>query len=121
MPGTRVPSDYSEVKRAFLALWENKGVPTDLRFYMCGAVYQAGVRQGDEVFSRDIFQKILAGLPLTKTELVDMVEGTHEFVVTEDGLRLQHIAIVVHMITTYLEKNMAHVLQELSQPYPHYN
>lgn len=107
-----VESEYDKVKRAFIALWENKGVPFDLRLYICGAVYNAGVRQGDEVFPREIFQKILAGTQLTQSELVAMVEGVHKFIIVDDCLRLQYLTIIVRQITGYLDRVAQHVLDE---------
>lgn len=111
-----VESEYDKTKRAFIALWENKGIPADLRLYMCGAVYNAGVRQGDEVFPREIFQKVLAGTQLTQSELVAMVEGVHEFVIVKDALRLQYLAIVVRQIVGYLDRAAQFVLAENKRP-----
>lgn len=99
---------YSDIKNAFRSLWVNKGVPIDLRLYMCGAVYQAGVRQGDEVFPREIFELILRGEELTQAQLVSMVENVHKFVLIQDRLREQYLFIVVRMVVGYLDKQAQH-------------
>lgn len=105
---------YEQVLEAFRQIWEVESLPTDVRFYMCGAVYQAGVRQGDEVFPRETFAHILeteaiGRSGLTQTELLEMVERVHEFVLVRKKLRPQYLAIVVHMTTDYLDRTRRHL------------
>jgi hypothetical protein len=107
MPDTkqkrRVEEPYHRVKEAFLAFWDNTALPLDLRFYICGAVYQGGVKQGDEVFPREYFLQLMMDAPLDPVQIEDMLNKVNHFVKT-DKLRVQYLYIVVHMATAFVAR-----------------
>jgi len=113
----RTENSFHETLQAFESIWRQKSLPTDARLYICGAVNEAGVRQGDEVYPREITEKILkgGGRDLDQSELMNMVESVHQFVIEDKKLRPQYLTVILHQLVNYLNRNHQHLAEEFER------
>jgi hypothetical protein len=67
------------------------------------------VKQGDEVFPREDFQRVYDAtqgddIPVHPEQIIEMYEAVHKFVIVDRKLRPQYLTIILHMLTSYLTR-----------------
>lgn len=91
---------------AFKELWESPKLPLTTRRKACGAVFAAGVRQGDEIFDRKYMEFYERGEPIYPDEEINGVfEKVARFVVRDRRLRPQYLQICLRIMVKDLERN----------------
>jgi hypothetical protein len=106
---------FRDAKKAFELIWTSPKLPLSTRRAIAGAVFQAGQRQGDEVFPREIIEHLLGGDPLPPVSEIAMYEKVHRFVITNGALRDQYLMIVLKVAVNNLTRHHQALAREFAK------